>query len=87
MNAYASLITKGLSEKHGYILSSLLEEGDRPISEFAPFVMVTKASMTLLVDRLDSLGFTRRIDHKDDRRIKLVSLTPKGRSFAKSLNR
>ena len=85
MTKYASLITNKLSEKHGYILTSLLRENNRPISEFAPFLHVTKAAMTGLIDKLETLGLTRATDHKTDRRVKLVSLTPKGRSFAKSL--
>ena len=87
MNKFASLITKNLTEKHAYILTALLEHGNQPISKFTSHLMVTTPAVTLLVDRLEKIGFIRRLDHKTDRRIKLVSLAPRGRSFAKSLNR
>tara|TARA_R110000803_G_scaffold98583_1_gene166680 strand:+ start:207 stop:464 length:258 start_codon:yes stop_codon:yes gene_type:complete len=85
MKQYKALLTNKLNEKHGYILTSLLRENNRPISDFAPSLHVTKAAMTGLIDKLETLGLTRATDHKTDRRVKLVSLTPKGRSFAKSL--
>ena len=85
MNRYPSLITKKLGVNHAYILCNLLQEGDRPISEFATPLHVTTASVTDLVDRLEEIGYVRRKDHKTDRRVKLVSLKPRGRSFAKTL--
>ena len=85
MNKYASLITKKLTEKHAYTLTALLEHGNLPISMLATHTALTPQGTLLLIDRLQKLGYVRRADHKTDRRVKLVSLTPKGRSFAKSL--
>lgn len=92
MNKYASLITKNLSEKHAYTLTALLEHGNLPISMLATHCMLTPQGTLLLVDRLEGLGYVRRLTPKKtrltpkiDRRLKLVSLTPKGRSFAKTL--
>lgn len=87
MNRFAQLITQALTEKHGLILTELLELGDKTIAELAPHCMITKPAVTILVERLEELGYVRRINSKDDGRLKLVSLKPKGRSFAKSLNR
>lgn len=87
MNKFQSLITQSLTEKHGLILTLLLTHGNKPISEFAPQCMVTGAAVTMLVDRLESLAYVKRVMDKTDRRVKLVSLTPRGRSFAKSLNK
>ena len=86
MNRFAQLITQALSERHGYILTSLLD-GDRTIAELAPHCMVTKPAVTILVEKLETLGYVRRVNSKDDGRLRLVSLAPRGRSFAKSLNR
>ena len=87
MNKFASLITKNLTEKHAYVLTALLENGNTPINKFTAHCMVTHQAVTLLIDRLElELGYVRRIAHKTDRRVRLVSLTPKGRSFAKSID-
>ncbi len=85
MNKYASLITQKLSEKHAYTLTALLEHRDLPISMLATHCMLTPQGTLLLVDRLEEIGYVRRKDHKTDRRVKLVSLKPRGRSFAKTL--
>ena len=74
-----------LSEKHACILLSLLEHGKRPISDFATIIQTSKATITDLVDRLDKLELTHRVDLKKDRRKKIVALLPKGRSLAKIL--
>ncbi len=85
MNKYLSLITLQLTEKHAYTLTALLEYGDLPISTLAAHTALTPQGTLLLIDRMEGIGYVRRIAHKTDRRVKLVSLTPKGRSFAKSL--
>jgi len=92
MNKYASLITQKLSEKHAYTLTALLEHGDLPISKLAVLCGLTPQGTLLLIDRLEELGYVCRtiakktkLKPKIDRRVKLVSLKPRGRSFAKTL--
>lgn len=43
---------------------------------------IDKATIVKLIDGLESLGFVERLPHKEDRRIKLVRITPKGERFA-----
>ena len=62
-----------------------LERHDGPMSmgELSKRLMVSNGNVTNLVDRLTGEGLVERAPSPDDRRVQMVSLTPKGaKSFA-----
>ena len=84
ISSFETLSKNDLSANQGWCLSILLR-GDQNLTVLAGTMGISTAAMTGLVDHLTAKGFARRIDHETDRRVKLVSLSPRGRSFAKSL--
>jgi MarR family 2-MHQ and catechol resistance regulon transcriptional repressor len=44
-------------------------------------VLLTSGSISTAVDRLVKRGLVARLDHPDDRRVRLVELTPEGRAL------
>tara|TARA_Y100000766_G_C18345801_1_gene337034 strand:- start:190 stop:501 length:312 start_codon:yes stop_codon:yes gene_type:complete len=53
-------------------------------SDLAQQLQVTKANMTGMISRLEKNGFVQRKECEDDYRVKLLSLTEKGKDFIKS---
>jgi DNA-binding MarR family transcriptional regulator len=53
-------------------------------SDLAQQLQVTKANMTGMISRLEKNGFVQRKECEDDYRVKLLSLTEKGKEFIKS---
>jgi len=68
----------------GGLVLSVLADADRPLPphEIGDRLIVTRATVTGLVDSLTRRGYVRRIAHPEDRRSLLVTLTPKGRRVA-----
>lgn len=54
---------------------------DLPQRAIAERLGVEAASMAAMLDRLESLGFVRRMPCRSDRRVKLVQLTASGREL------
>ncbi|MCW5822414.1 MAG: MarR family transcriptional regulator [Cyanobacteria bacterium TGS_CYA1] len=63
------------------VLEALLHKGDLPINALGSKVLLTSSSMTAAVDRLESQGLVERKNDPNDRRARLVSLTPKGQKL------
>ncbi len=63
----------------------LREEGPMPMRGMASCMGIDPSQVTLLVDRLERRGYAERRPHPDDRRVKLVALTPQGESFLAEL--
>ena len=88
--AVVSCIERGL-EQEGIglsdfmVLEVLLHKGPLPMCTIAEKVLLANASMTSAVDRLHELGFVRRQSTEEDRRVRLVVLTPAGRRFITAL--
>ncbi len=59
----------------------LREEGAMPMRAMAHCLHVDPSQVTQLVDRLERRGYAERRPHPDDRRVKLVALTPDGDTF------
>jgi DNA-binding MarR family transcriptional regulator len=86
--AYRSLglqIVRGVVEAgfaqrpaHSAVFANIDEDGTR-LSELAHRANMTPQAMGELVDDLERIGYLRRRPHPDDRRAKLIVLTPKGR--------
>ncbi|MCU1336761.1 MAG: transcriptional regulator, MarR family [Bryobacterales bacterium] len=65
-------------------LEALLHKGPLTITEIQGKVLLASGSMTAAVDRLEKKGLVVRTSATNDRRAKLVELTPEGRRIAKT---
>ncbi len=76
----ANLARHGLGEGRCSVLLLLLENQPEPLSHsrLAELLGVTKGSITGLVDGLEHDGYVKREDRGDDRRMRLISITPAG---------
>ncbi len=71
----------GMVPSHGDVLALLFAKGNATMHELAAFAHRTKPTTTVLVDKLEKLGFVRRKDSPDDARSVVVSLTPAGEAL------
>lgn len=62
------------------VLLSFTRRGALPLGKMGQRLMIHAASVTNIVDRLESQGLVRRVPHPDDRRTTLCEITPAGRS-------
>lgn len=76
-----SIAEYGLCLSKFMVLEVLLHKGPLPISAIGEKVSLASASMTSAIDGLEKLGFVVRKDSKEDRRARLVALTPQGRKL------
>ena len=72
-----------LSPASGLVLS-ILADSDLPLppNEIASRLIITRATVTGLVDSLERRGYVRRRSHQSDRRMILVEITDTGRQVA-----
>ena len=75
----ASVAEEGMCLSDFAVLEVLLHRGPLPISTIGDKVLLTNASMTSAVDRLEARGLVARVSSDADRRIRVVSLTGCGR--------
>jgi len=66
----------------------LLRVLDEPVSmrAFAEELSCDPSNVTGLVDRVERLGLVDRVADPDDRRIRMLTLTPKGRRLREKIN-
>ena len=69
----------GVSAAGGLVLGLLRDHGDLSPSELGQRLIVTRATVTGVVDSLERRGYVRRMPNPADRRSVLVELTPDGR--------
>jgi DNA-binding MarR family transcriptional regulator len=67
----------------GYVIRALAD-GDRTLTELASLLGVTKQAAIKVVDEMEARGFLTRESHPDDRRVKLLQLTAKGRKVRRA---
>ena len=70
----------GLGDSDFRVLEVLLHKGPLPVNTIGPKVWLTPGSISVAVDRLEKKAFVKR-KNTDDRRVRLVELTPKGRAL------
>jgi MarR family 2-MHQ and catechol resistance regulon transcriptional repressor len=75
------LLTQGIGESDFRVLEILLHKGPMPVNAIGPKVYLNPGSVSVAVDRLYKKGFVNRVECKEDRRVRTVSLTEKGRHF------
>jgi DNA-binding MarR family transcriptional regulator len=70
--------TKGFTVSEWRVLASLAGSDPLPIGRLAQIVVMKQPTVTRVLDRQEARGEVRRIAHNTDRRITLVTITPKG---------
>ena len=63
------------------ILEALLNKGPLPVNTIGPKVYLTPGSISTAVDRLVERGLVSRVESPEDRRVRVVSLTAKGKEL------
>ena len=80
-HAEESIKRTALGDSDFRVLEALLHKGPLPVNTIGPKVWLTPGSISVAVDRLVKKGLVSRNDHPDDRRVRRVELTPKGRAL------
>jgi MarR family 2-MHQ and catechol resistance regulon transcriptional repressor len=70
----------GLGDSDFRVLEVLLHKGPLPVNTIGPKVWLTPGSISVAVDRLEKRALVKR-KNTDDRRVRLVELTAKGRAL------
>jgi MarR family transcriptional regulator, 2-MHQ and catechol-resistance regulon repressor len=78
---YAGLEETGIDETDFRILEVLLNKGPLPVNTIGPKVNLTPGSISTAVDRLVERDLVRRVESSEDRRVRVVSLTAKGKEL------
>ena len=69
----------GLRFSHGFLVQRLVED-EQPIAALAAALEVTQQAVSKTVSELERLGYVRRRPDPRDARVRLVSLTDRGRA-------
>ncbi|HKV62185.1 MAG TPA: MarR family transcriptional regulator [Candidatus Acidoferrum sp.] len=78
---YAGLAETGIGDTDFRILEALLNKGPLPVNTIGPKVFLTPGSISTAVDRLVERGLVSRVESLEDRRVRVVSLTPNGKEL------
>ena len=65
------------------LLFFLQKNDGSSLTQISQGLMLENPTVTGLIDRLEKLGYVKRSDHPNDRRVYLVHLTEKGNKVAK----
>ena len=79
--AAAGIEGTGLGDSDFRVLEVLLHKGPLPVNTIGPIVDLTPGSISIAVDRLVAKGFVSRVESTEDRRVRIVTLTSRGRSL------
>lgn len=71
----------GLVPSHGDILALLYADDSLPMKEIANKIHKTKATVTVLINKLEKMDFVKRENSRADSRYTYISLTEKGKNF------
>jgi len=80
-HAARSIKRTELGDSDFRVLEALLHKGPLPVNTIGPKVWLTPGSISVAVDRLVKKGLVSRKGHPDDRRVRQVELTAKGRAL------
>ena len=81
-----NLSQTGLGNSDFRVLEVLLHKGPLPVNTIGPKVWLTPGSISVAVDRLENKALVKR-EYTDDRRVRLVELTAKGRALITKISR
>ena len=79
--AAAGIEGTGLGDSDFRVLEVLLHKGPLPVNTIGPIVDLTPGSISIAVDRLFAKGLVSRVESTEDRRVRIVTLTSRGRSL------
>ena len=79
--AAAGIEETGLGLSDFGVLELLLHKGPLPVNTMGPIVDLTPGSISIAVDRLFTKGLVTRVESKEDRRVRIVALTPRGKDL------
>ena len=82
--AAAGIEETGLGLSDFGVLEVLLHKGPLPVNTIGPIVDLTPGSISTAVDRLVAKGLVSRVESAEDRRVRIVALTPRGKSLIDS---
>jgi MarR family transcriptional regulator, 2-MHQ and catechol-resistance regulon repressor len=79
--ATAGIEDTGLGDSDFRVLEVLLHKGPLPVNTIGPIVDLTPGSISIAVDRLVAKGLVSRVESAEDRRVRIVALTPRGKAL------
>ncbi len=82
--AAAGIEETGLGLSDFGVLEVLLHKGPLPVNTIGPIVDLTPGSISIAVDRLVAKSLVSRAESSNDRRVRIVALTPRGKDLIAS---
>src|ERR1700754_1911434 len=82
--ATAGIEETGLGLSDFGVLELLLHQGPLPVNTIGPIVDLTPGSISIAVDRLVVKGLVSRVESTEDRRVRIVALTPRRKALIDS---
>jgi len=79
--AAAGIEETGLGLSDFGVLEALLHKGPLPVNTIGPIVDLTPGSISIAVDRPRREGPGQRVESAEDRRVRIVALTPRGQGL------
>jgi MarR family 2-MHQ and catechol resistance regulon transcriptional repressor len=79
--AAAGIDETGLGLSDFGVLEILLHKGPLPVNTIGPIVNLTPGSISIAVDRLVAKGLVSRVESTEDRRVRIVALTSRGKDL------
>jgi MarR family transcriptional regulator, 2-MHQ and catechol-resistance regulon repressor len=79
--AAADIEETGLGLSDFGVLEVLLHKGPLPVNTIGPIVDLTPGSISIAVDRLFAKGLVTRVESTEDRRVRIVALTRRGKNL------
>src|SRR5713226_5601493 len=79
--AAAGIEDTGLGLSDFGVLEALLHKGPLPVNTIGPIVDLTPGSISIAVDRLFAKGLVTRVESTEDRRVRIIALTQRGREL------
>ena len=77
----AAIEDTGLGNSDFRVLEVLLHKGALPVNTIGPIVNLTPGSISTGVDRLVEKGLVSRAESTEDRRVRIVAITPQGKAL------
>src|ERR1700722_718887 len=79
--AAAGIEGTGLGDWDFRVMEVLLHKGPLPVNTIGPIVDLTPGSISIAVDRLFAKGLVSRIESAEDRRVRIVALSSRGKDL------
>jgi MarR family 2-MHQ and catechol resistance regulon transcriptional repressor len=82
--ATAGVEEAGLGLSDFGVLELMLHGGPLPVNTIGPIVDLTPGSISIAVDRIVAKGLVSRVESAENRRVRIVALTPRGKDLIDS---